>query len=188
MSRTIPKRAGVHVFLLACSVTIASGQRVNADAQHIADFQQRVAAYVKLRNEAAAGMPGQKPTDSPGKMNNQERELAQKIRSLRPSARKGDIFTPEITAEFLRLIRLAWRSSDAARMKRSLARSEPVSITLHTNDAYPSSIPLQSMPPTLLENLPLLPKELEYRVISHNLVLRDARANLIVDFIEHAIP
>jgi hypothetical protein len=40
----------------------------------------------------------------------------------------------------------------------------------------------------LLENLPSLPKELEYRVIGHNLVLRDARANLIVDFIERAIP
>ena len=188
MSRTTPKREAFHAFLLACSVTIASGQRVNANAQHIADFQQRVAAYVKLRNEAGAGMHGQKPTDSPGKMSNQERELAQRIRSLRPSARKGDIFTPEISAEFLRLIRLAWRSSDAVQMRRSLARAEPVSITIHINDAYPTSIPLQSMPPTLLENLPSLPKELEYRVIGHNLVLRDARANLIVDFIERAIP
>ncbi len=188
MSRIIPKRAGFYAGLLAWSVGIASGQRVNVGAQHIADFQQRVEAYVKLRNEATAGMPGQKSTDSPGKMGDQERELAQRIRSLRPSARKGDIFTPEISAEFLRLIRLAWRSSDAAQMRRSLARAEPVSITIHINDAYPAAIPLQSMPPTLLENLPSLPKELEYRVIGHNLVLRDARANLIVDFIERAIP
>ena len=188
MSRTIPKRAGFHVFLLACSVTIASGQRVNVGAQHIADFQQRIGDYVKLCHEAAAGMPGQKPTDSPGTMSNQERELAQRIRSLRPSARKGDIFTPEISAEFLRLIRLAWRNPDAAQMRRSLARAEPVSIKIHINDAYPASIPLQSMPPTLLQNLPSLPKELEYRVIGHNLVLRDARANLIVDFIERVIP
>jgi len=107
---------------------------------------------------------------------------------LRRSAKQGDIFTPEISAEFLRLIRLAWRNPDAGQMKRSLARSEPVSITFHINDAYPASIPLQSMPPTLLENLPPLPKELEYRVIGHNLVLRDARANVIVDFIERVIP
>ena len=188
MSRIIPNRAVFYASLLACSVIGVAGQRVNAGAQHIADFQQRVAAYVKLRNEAAAGMPGQKPTASPSKMSNQERELAQRIRSLRPSAKKGDIFTPEISAEFLRLIRLAWRNPDAAQMRRSLARAEPVSITIHINDAYPASIPLQSMPPTLLENLPSLPKELEYRVIGHNLVLRDARANLIVDFIERAIP
>src|SRR5690242_7076290 len=108
MSRTTPKRAGLRVFLLACSTAIAAGQHINADAQHIAAFQQRVAAYVKLRNQAAAGIPGQKLTDSPGTMNNQELELAQRIRSLRPSAKKGAIFTPEISAEFLRLIRLAW--------------------------------------------------------------------------------
>jgi hypothetical protein len=188
MSSIIPKNAVFYASLLTCSVIGVAGRRVNADAQHISDFQQRVAAYVKLRNEAAAGMSGQKPTDSLSKMSNQERELAQRIRSLRPSARKGAIFTPEISAEFLRLIRLAWRSSDAAQMRRSLARAEPVSISIHINDAYPASIPLQSMPPTLLENLPSLPKELEYRVIGHNLVLRDARANLIVDFIERAIP
>lgn len=188
MSRIIQNKAVFYASLLACSVTIAFGQRVNIGAQHIAGFQQRLAAYVKLRNEAAAGMPRQKPTDSSGKMSNQERELAQRIRSLRPSARRGGIFTPEISAEFLRLIRLAWRNPDAAQMRRSLARAEPVSITIHINDAYPASIPLQSMPPTLLQNLPSLPKELEYRVIGHNLVLRDARANLIVDFIERAIP
>jgi hypothetical protein len=173
---------------VVCCVSIAFGQRVNAHAQHIADFEERVAAYVKVRKEAAAALPGSKPTDSPNRMTNRERELAQKIRSLRPSAKRGDIFTPEISAEFLRLIRLAWRRSDATQIGRSLARAEPVSLRVDINDAYPASVPLQSTPPTLLQNLPSLPKEIEYRVIGHKLVLRDARANLIVDFIERAIP
>jgi hypothetical protein len=188
MNRTIPKRAALCAALLAYSVSVAFGQRANPHAQRLADFEQRVAAYVKLRNQAAAALPGSKPTDSPGKMTNQERELAQRIRLLRPSAKQGDIFTPEISTEFLRVIRLAWRNSDAAQMRRSLARAEPVSLALHINDAYPASVPLQSTPPTLLQNLPSLPKEIEYRVISQKLVLRDARANLIVDFIERAIP
>jgi hypothetical protein len=37
------------------------------------------------------------------------------------------------------------------------------------------------MPPSLLLNLPELPKELEYRFVGRELVLRDSAANLIVD-------
>ena len=39
------------------------------------------------------------------------------------------------------------------------------------------------MPPSLLLNLPKLPKELEYRFVDHELIVRDVAANLIVDFI-----
>jgi hypothetical protein len=188
MNRPITKRAAFYILVLASYLGIAFGQRVNADAGRVADFEQRLAAYMKIRNEAAAGLPGSKLTDSPDKIAGREHELAEKIRLLRPAAKQGDIFSPDITAEFHRLIRLAWHGSDAARMKHSLARAEPVSVTLHINDAYPTSVPLQSTPPTLLQNLPPLPKEMEYRVIGHNLVLRDARANLVVDFMERAIP
>jgi hypothetical protein len=188
MNRTIPKQAVFYIVLLAFCFGVAFAQRINADGRRVADFEQRLAAYVKMRNEAAAGLPGSKPTDSPDKITGRERELAQKLRSLRSAAKRGDIFSSEISAEFRRLIRLAWRGSDAAQMRHSLARAEPVSLRLHINDAYPTSVPLQSTPPTLLQNLPSLPKEIEYRVIGHNLVLRDASANLIVDFIEQAIP
>jgi len=44
-------------------------------------------------------------------------------------------------------------------------------------------LPLQSMPPSLLLNLPRLPKELEYRFVGRELVLREIPANLIVDAI-----
>ena len=39
------------------------------------------------------------------------------------------------------------------------------------------------MPPSLLLNLPKLPKELEYRFVGRELILRDIAANLIVDVI-----
>ena len=55
------------------------------------------------------------------------------------------------------------------------------------NDPYPHHVPLQSMPPSLLQSLPKLPKELDYRVVGRDSVLRDTEANLIVDFIPDAI-
>ena len=39
----------------------------------------------------------------------------------------------------------------------------------------------------VLANLPMLPKELEYRIINKHLLLVDADANLILDFIPNAI-
>jgi hypothetical protein len=39
------------------------------------------------------------------------------------------------------------------------------------------------VPPTVLATLPVLPEGLEYRLLSDALIVRDVKANLIVDFI-----
>jgi hypothetical protein len=59
---------------------------------------------------------------------------------------------------------------------------------LRVNQQYPKGIPLQTTPPSLLLNLPKLPKGLSYRVVDNTLFLLDEEANLIVDFIPNAIP
>ncbi|HKT11053.1 MAG TPA: hypothetical protein VJW77_04430 [Terriglobia bacterium] len=47
--------------------------------------------------------------------------------------------------------------------------------------------PVETTPPSLLLNLPKLPAELEYRVVQHDLVLHDVKANLVVDYVPGAI-
>ena len=161
---------------------------VNEHSKRIADFEAHVAAYLKLHQKALAGLPRSKPTNSPEEITRRQSELAAKVRALRPKAKQGEIFTPEISAEFHRLVSISWQGRDAVRMKASLRSSEPVRIALHINGEYPDQVPLQSTPPTLLQNLPALPKELEYRIVNHALVLRDVAANLIVDFTDSFIP
>jgi hypothetical protein len=58
------------------------------------------------------------------------------------------------------------------------------------NAVYPNvhGQPLQSAPPTLLANLPILPRGLEYRVAGRTLALRDTEANLVVDILPDALP
>lgn len=73
-------------------------------------------------------------------------------------------------------------------IRASLRHAEPVSIHLQINQSYPGNVPLQSTPPTLLLNLPQLPKGLEYRLLDNELVLRDADANIVVDYILNALP
>jgi hypothetical protein len=57
---------------------------------------------------------------------------------------------------------------------------------LRVNAEYPVDAPLSTMPPTLLQRLPLLPEELEYRFVGPDLILRDKNANIIVDYMRDA--
>ena len=78
---------------------------------------------------------------------------------------------------------------EGAKVRASLRHAEPLrGLKLRVNEVYPEGVPLQSTPPTLLLNLPPLPKDLEYRIVGRTLVLHDTVPNLVVDFIPDAIP
>jgi hypothetical protein len=162
--------------------------RVNPDALVIEDFEKRVTDYVNLQKNMAKGLPAPKPTVEPQIIIDHQHELAKRIRAARHQAKQGDIFTPDISKEFHRLLSLANTGDNDAHIKKSLERAEPVRITLRVNDAYPSDVPLQSTPPTILMNLPSLPPGLEYRIASRALVLRDATANIVIDLMPNAVP
>jgi hypothetical protein len=173
----------------ALSVLVAVGQeRVNPDAAIIQDFQNRVAGYMKLHEAVKAELGKLKTTGSPEVIERHEHQFAHKIREARRAAAQGAIFTPAITAEFRRLIGIAMKGPDATHVQQSLKHAEPNRLKLRVNHSYPEGVPLQSMPPTLLLNLPTLPKDLEYRIAGHDLVLRDATGNVIIDLIPNAIP
>jgi hypothetical protein len=178
---------------VCCSVyaqTAAPGKpAVNQDSLVIANFENSVKEYMKLHNKAKAGAPALKPTNSAHAINQYQRLLVDNIRAARPDAKQGDIFTPEISKEFKRLIAMTMDGPDAAKIRASLRHAEPVSkIPLQVNAVYPQRVPLQSSPPSVLLNLPPLPTELDYRIVGPDLVLRDVGANMIVDFIPGAIP
>jgi hypothetical protein len=177
------------ITILICAVLgcAAAQQAVNADALKIQEFENRVSDYIKLHKQAASDLDGLKPTKEPEKITNHEEMLAAKIRQARKDARQGDIFTPPIADEFRRLIGITMKGERAAHIRASLRHAEPVRLSLAVNDVYPRSVPLQSTPPTLLLNLPELPKHVEYRIVGRALVLRDVDANIVVDFIPDAI-
>lgn len=177
------------LLLIACAALMAQSQpAVNPDAAIVQDFQKRTADYQKLHKTVEGKLPRLKRTPSQEKIEHHEKELAHELREARRAARQGDIFSPEISSEFRRLIALAMQGQNAGRVEKSLKSAEPVHLKLEVNHKYPSNVPLQSTPPTLLENLPKLPPELEYRLVGHYLLLMDSKCNLIVDFIANAIP
>ena len=170
----------------AILVAILAGNAASAedpDAAIIQDFEKRISAYVELHKTAESGLPKLKSTPSEEKISHHQHELARAIRTARSDAKPGDIFTPQIAGEFRHLIGIAMKA-DGRGIATSLQHSEPVHLRLRVNQSYPSNIPLQSTPPSLLLNLPKLPQEIEYRIEGRGLVLLDGRANLVVDLIE----
>ena len=179
------------IALLCCTVpAVALAQdKVNQHASILQDFRAHVAEYVKLHNNIRSEIHGLKPTKSAEAIEQYQQRFAQRLREARADAAEGDIFTSETAAEFRRLIRIAMRGPDAARIRASLESASPVELKdIRVNHQYPPGLPLESTPPSLLLNLPDLTPEVEYRVVGHALILRDIDANLIVDFIPDAIP
>jgi hypothetical protein len=161
---------------------------VNADSTLLQDFQKRISAYMQLRKDVEGRMPKLKATPEQEKISHHEAELRRAIREARKSAGQGDIFTPEISAEFRRLVSQSMESGAKLHIGQSLRHAEPVHLTLHANERYPEHLPLQSMPPSLLENLPRLPAEIEYRITGRDLILLDVKASLVVDVIPGLFP
>lgn len=92
-------------------------------------------------------------------------------------------------AIFKKIIRdEARRRSPRVRANRREDQDELADFTPMVNQMYPPTQPLVTFPAGLLRALPKLPRELEYRLVQRNLILRDIEANLIIDFIPAAMP
>ncbi len=156
------------------------------DASLKKEFEQRAKQYLDFRKKVAGRSPA--PTRSLEKIQANQRELANKIRVARAGTKQGDIFTPPIAEYFRHQIAVILSGPNGKKIVASLRNAEPVKMELQVNESYPEKIPLQSTPPTLLLKLPQLPDGLEYRLLDRELILRDAEANIIVDYVPNAFP
>jgi recombinational DNA repair protein RecR len=56
------------------------------------------------------------------------------------------------------------------------------------NGRYPDTVPLSTVPPEVLQTMPKLSEDMEYRFIGDDLILLDTHAHVIADYIENALP
>ena len=181
----------------------AAEQNANPDAIVLADFQQRIHAYMAVHKDAKKDAPPLKETNNPAEIKTAQDTLGARIRAARATAKQGDIMTPEIQNKFRRLMypvvtSPAPQGTAGKEVKKDIKEElkenteerkeeggKPV--TLKVNATYPPDTPLPTTPPQVLMNLPKLPEQLEYRLIGKNLIIRDVEANIIVDFVPNAI-
>ena len=167
------------------------GSNVSPDAGLVAEFRKNVDAYVKLRKEAENAAPDLKRTDKPAEIVVAEKTMAQRVREARATAKRGDIFTPATQAMFRRLLRPPLTKGEDAADNKAIIKDDapqPKEVPFKVNAEYPKETPLSTVPPDVLLTLPQLPEDVQYRFAGKHLLLYDAKANLIIDFMLNAMP
>jgi hypothetical protein len=170
----------------AASVT-PGGQPVNEMGAATLEFQRRIQAYMQIHNEAEGKVPNLKRTDDPVEISRREAALAKMIMTLRANAPASEIFVKEYQPYFVKIINDDFADRSAADRK-ALVHELPRNVKIDVNTVYPTTLPLITFPAGLLRKLPDLPPELEYRIVGRHLLLRDVKANLIVDVLRDVVP
>ena len=172
----------------------AERRQARMDQEEIEEFLEEVEEYLEHRTKAREELPKLKDQATPEEVTAYAKQLADNIRERRRGAKRGDVFRPKLAAAFRRIFarELARTGHDRNVV---LTEGNPTGDEerfapprLAVNAQYIPASPLSTMPPTLLLALPTLPEEVEYRFIGRALILRDAVANLIIDFIPNAVP
>lgn len=184
-----PRLAGAQTAPAQAAQTGAAkpGANVNPRAEAVSEFSKRLADYLKVREKAESGMPALKETDDPAKISTREKALGDAVRKLRATAKAGDIFGKDMTPLIVEILRADWQKRPAEDRAAIIAEM-PKPFVPKVNMRYPVGQPILTFPPNLLNQLHQLPDDLEYRFVGRDLILRDGKANIIVDVIRNARP
>lgn len=172
----------------ARSAAISRQEQSNSEKAGFEEFQQRVQVYERIRNDARSGIPPAHKKDAPGEIQKHQQALAQKVQDARKEAKQGDVFTANAKGAFRQEIQKVFEGTQGNTIRRTLVQGSPVRVELFVNKKYPDTIPVTTVPPTLLQHFPRLPKLIEYRIVGDNLVLEDTESRLVVDIFPGAFP
>ena len=166
----------------------AQAAQAGSDAQTIAAFNQRLKAYADLHNKIEKTLPPLPKETNPAAIDKHQRALEALIREHRKTAKRGDLFAPDMERLVRRICAQVFSGTEGARLKATVMDENPMDVKLAVNSRYPDEIPLSTMPPQVLAMLPKLPEDLEYRFIGNRLILLDVHAHTVADYIENALP
>lgn len=150
-------------------------------------FDRGVNAYVELHRRLEAPLFALRISSDPEAVAAAATKLAEAIRAERPGAMQGDIFGPEVGD----LFRVRMRAVHALLERGTVVPAAgldgedgvpctPLPV-VNARFAWADSVPIGD---ALTRALPVLPREIEYRLTAAALVLVDVRADLVVDLLE----
>jgi hypothetical protein len=143
-----------------------------------------LASRLQLQSSAAT-LPDLRVTADPSEIISRQAALSAAAKGALPRAPQGTVFTAAIAATVYQIVAsdLAYRSPE----ERAGLMADAPAMTPRVNDLYPTAEGLASFPPLLLQALPQLRANLEYRFMGGYLIVRDSRTNLIVDVLPDPI-
>jgi hypothetical protein len=186
-------RLGIAGLLAGLAIGCGKKQPVDRNKEVFTDFSKRVDAYISLRNKLADSVGPLDPKMSQNEIAQRSTKLANAIVAARQGAKQGDIFTTEVSTIMSTIIgeeysRRPKQILETRGDAQEELKDERPSFVPQVNMIYPTGAPLATFPASLLPLLPQLPKEVEYRIVTSSLILRDVEANVIIDLMPHAVP
>lgn len=164
------------------------GPLSEADAQALATMNDRLKSYLDIHKKLEEGLPKLPTEATPQQIDANQRMLEKKMRDARKNAKQGEIFTPEAQPVIKRLLAAVFSGPEGKQLMASIMDEYPKGLKLVVNGRYPDAIPVSTVPPEILQTLPQLPEDMEYRFIGRHMILLDTHAHVIADLIEDALP
>jgi hypothetical protein len=151
-------------------------------------FDDGVDAYVKLRERMEGELPKLPKEATPEQIQAHETALRELVQKSRATAKPGDVFRPEVAAYIRDTIKAEFKGHERKKLRVTVLEADTKGVPLKVNVPYPDAKELTQIPPTLLLELPQLPKRVKYRFVRRHMVLVDSENGLIIDFMLDALP
>jgi hypothetical protein len=161
--------------------------KVNEYGAAVKAFRDRADAYLSQHRQIASQLPPLKNTDDAAELTAREDALGQRIAAARAGIKPGELIGRDLEPYVREVVKKEWekRPADA---REAVGEDLPPASVAKINRPYPTEQPLATFPASLLAALPPLPEGLEYRLAGRHLIVRDVKANLVVDVLANVIP
>ena len=160
----------------------------DAEKNVVTKFEAHVADYVALHKKLEATLPALPDKATPEQIDQHQQALIALIATARKDAKPGEFFTTDMEALVRRALGTLVGSPGGTSFKATIMDDNPGALDVGVNDQYPDAAPVSSMPVQLLETLPKLPAELEYRFLGKHLVLVCTPARIVLDLTPNVLP
>jgi hypothetical protein len=194
-SSTVLELAGGAAFCLlmgrGCPVIPPPAVTAPGSEAFVAELQKYSQATKPLREKAQAEVPkGSSPEKQAAALEKRRAILGDSICRLRAGAKQGDLFTAEGATYVKQAITSAFSGPATTTLRDALEEQNDPTIYKGPlpKVALNTRINAPLLPAVLTVDLPPLPKEVEYRFSGRTLVLTDAEAICVLDYIPDALP
>ena len=171
-----------------CDLEVLSA--TTREERTLQDFDRRVHRYVRLHRRLERDLPPEHLFADLEDMSMAVDALHDALVDARPNATAGAFFTPAVadllTERLMRAITASGHTPTEAFIAMNLGYFGGLPLA-RVNDRIPAGRHIRVWP-ALLNALPALPEELEYRFIGWDLALVDVHADLVVDVLKNALP
>jgi hypothetical protein len=181
----------IAIFAIAVlAATTATFAQPLYDSDGVVAFSRAADSYTFMHRRLERRLPVVDVNANPETIRRAIDAMAAAVRAARPDARQGDLFNPvvqqTIRTRIARALKAHGMTPADVRAAELAEGIDSTSVTLTVNGVFPWVIGT-AMVPCIIEVLPRVPIELQYRIVGWDLVLIDVHAGLVIDILPRAL-